>query len=1785
MLLLSRDNPAYAVTLPDGATFVDVLQQRAWSQPEARVFTFLDEEGETHLTYRELDEGARAVAALLQRHLAPGDRALLLYPPGREYVLGFLGCLYAGVIAVPAYPPDPTRLGRTLPRLQALVADCRATAALTTSPVLDMVGFLTEEAPDLRALRWLATDALEPGTAGAWSAPSLSSEDLAFLQYTSGSTGTPKGVMLSHRNLLHNSGLIALGFDASPQPVGVIWLPPYHDMGLIGGILQPLYRDIPTVLMSPLFFLQRPLRWLEAVSRHGGTVSGGPNFAYELCVRKTTPEQRAALDLRSWEVAFCGAEPIREETLERFAEAFAPAGFRREAFYPCYGLAEGSLIVSGGRRAEPPVVRRFAREALLRGEARTPENWSEGVPMIGCGRSLGDQEVRVVDPQTGAPCAPGRVGEIWVRGASVARGYWERPEETARTFQARLSGSGEGAYLRTGDLGVLDGGELFVTGRSKDLLIIRGRNHYPQDIERSVEQCDVGLRPGCGAAFSVEVEGEERLVVVQEFAARSGGEPEERAREALARIRQAVAEQHELGVHAVVLLVPGSIPKTSSGKIQRHACRAAFLDGSLEEVGSWREGTAATEAEPTGAVVTAESAPPVGAGPEVLLPWLSTRLSRALGVPAGELNPDVPLTRYGLDSLRSLEVQGGLETALGVKLPITCLLQGPTLRELAARLVERPALEAPAPLAPMALTGPLPLSDGQRALWFLQRMAPESTAYHVVRAVRIHSRLDVAALERAFQTLVARHPSLRAVFPEEQGVPVQRLVEPSGPVLRVEDATGWSEADLRARLDVEAHQPFDLVNGPLMRVLLLSRGPDAHVLLLALHHLITDFWSLGVMVEELGALYTAESGGIPAVLPALALHPMEAAQALSARLASPLGQELRAFWGSRLGGGLPVLELPTDRPRPRVQSFRGASLAFRVGAETTTRLHALAREQGATPYMVLLAAFFAFLRRYTGQDDFLVGSPTAGRGRPEVARLVGYLVNPVAMRASLSSSTTFRALISQVRSTVLEALDHQELPFARLVEQLQPTREPGRAPLFQAMFVLQSSHLPGMGEALAAFALGEAGARLSLGSLELESLPLVHRSSAFDLTLMLAEAEGALSGSLEYCTDLFDAPTAARMARHFETLLAAVVAEPERRVEEVELLAGEERTRVLEEWSRGPRVEVPVEGLGRLLEDQAAIRPEAVALEGGGQRLSYRELEARARRLAHRLRREGVGPEVRVGVLLEKSVEAVVAFWGVQLAGGVYVPLEAVQPRERLEWMAQDARVRAVVTVGALEDRCGPPEGARVVRLEELTAEDEGPLESGVRAANAAYVLYTSGSTGRPKGVEVTHAGLCDLAYAKMRAFGVGAECRLLQLSSLGFDASIWEYLLAMSVGGTLCVPEGGRVPLGEELRRALVEGAVTMVTLPPSVLALLPEEGLEHLRVVKSVGEACPQELVEKWGRGRRFVNGYGPTETSVCVSWAECVVGEGRPSIGGPLANVQAYVLDGELRPVPPGVAGELYLGGPGLARGYAGRPDLTAERFVPNPFSQEGGERLYRTGDVVRWKADGRLDYVGRADAQVKVNGVRVEPGEVESALRELAGAKQAHVRAWKSLSGESRLVAYVVPGAETPRETRELRARLRQRLPEPMVPSAFVHLEALPLSSSGKVDGRALPPPEPTADARSASFVPPRSPLEVSIARCWAQALGREAVGLHDHFFDDLGGSSLTVVRACALLRDELKRDVPVVYFFEHPTVLALAKRLDPAVSPETRSSNHQDRAEARRQALQRRNTRGGRGNGG
>ncbi|HEX7239906.1 MAG TPA: AMP-binding protein, partial [Longimicrobiaceae bacterium] len=761
-------NPRQASTLGE------LLRLRADDDPARVAYTFLldGETEEGHLTYGGLDLRARAVAARLQALGARGARALLLYPPGLEYVAALFGCFYAGVVAVPAYPP---RRNRTDPRLQSIVADCRPTLALTTRELLGESGRLCANTPELAGLRWMATEDVPAEEAQEWRDPEASGETLAFLQYTSGSTAAPKGVMVSHGNLLHNFALIEQLAGYTPETRSVIWLPPYHDMGLIGGILQPLFTGYWAALFSPVAFIQRPARWLEAVSRYRATSSGGPNFAYELCVHAVRDEERAGLDLSRWEIAFNGAEPVRAETLRAFAERFAECGFRESAFYPCYGLAEATLMVTGSRPAEPAVERAVDPEALGGGDVREAEGRYR---LVSSGRSAPSQRVIVVDPATLRECAPDRVGEVWVSGPSVARGYWGRAEETAETFGAFVAGTGEGPFLRTGDLGFLDGGELFITGRLKDLIVIRGRNHYPQDVEQTALRSHEGLRAGSGAAFSVDAGGEERLVVVQEVSrqAAAGVDVEEVA----GAIRRAVASEHGVQVHAVAVVRPGGVPKTTSGKVQRRECRARFLAGELPLVGVSVREEAEGVRRPDSAGITREALEAAGPGDRqaLLEDLLVERAARVLGVDPAGVDREQPLVALGLDSLRAMELKGALETTLGAVVPISALLDDTRIDRLAAELLQEVFLtDAAVPVE--TVEGDAPLSFAQERLWFLERLRPGSAAYNLAGGLRLRGALDVSALRRSLEEIVRRHETLRTVFAEVEGRPVQRVL-PAG---------------------------------------------------------------------------------------------------------------------------------------------------------------------------------------------------------------------------------------------------------------------------------------------------------------------------------------------------------------------------------------------------------------------------------------------------------------------------------------------------------------------------------------------------------------------------------------------------------------------------------------------------------------------------------------------------------------------------------------------------------------------------------------------------------------------------------------------------------------------------------------------------------------------------------------------------------------------------------------------------------------------------------------------
>lgn len=1113
------------------STLVDLLQWRATHQPTTLAYTFLGG-GETQslsLTYGELDMRCRAIGAALRAHVAPGERALLLYQPGLDYIAAFLGALYAGVIAVPTYLP---RLNKPTPRFQTILADAQAAIALTTTSLLPDRERWAAHTPGLERLHWLTTDSLDPAIGATWQRPAISGESLAFLQYTSGSTAAPKGVILTHTNLLHNLSLIHTGFDATADDQGLIWLPPYHDMGLIGGILTPLYGGFPVTLMAPVDFLQRPLSWLEAITRFRATISGGPNFAYELCLHRIPPEQRTTLDLRSWRVAFNGAEPIRADTLHRFTDAFAPHGFRHAAFYPCYGLAEATLIVSGGAASAPPVVHPFAPEQLA-----LSSQTGEAHPLVGCGPTFPDQVIAIADPETGQRCAPGQIGEIWVSGPSVAQGYWNRPDQSAHSFGARLADSDEGPFLRTGDLGLLHDGELFVTGRLKDLIIVRGRNHYPQDIELTVEQSHPALAPTGGAAFSVEVEGEERLVIVHEIERRARTVATE---ELFQVMRQAVAEGHELQLHEIVLLQPASIPKTTSGKIQRRACRAAYLADTLRVFARSHLDAPAEGSTPVAAHfdrATFEAAEDADTRLSLLLGYLHRQAATTLRLTPEQIAPHLPLSAVGLDSLQAIELKNEIESALNLSLSIPDILGAASLEALAQTVMPLLNEKRAAGYLPMLRPAPaqanLPLSFSQQRLWFLDQLTPNQSAYTIPIATRLLGSLELPALQQAVDEIVRRHEILRATFHKVSGQGVQRIAPPFPLPLLIEEVA--DEEALQAFIAEEARRPFSLETGPLLRARLVRLGAEHHVLLLTLHHIITDGWAMGVFLRELTTLYDAFLIAQPSPLPALPIQFTDYAYWQREWVQQGGLEPQRTYWREQLRHAPTVLELPTDAPRPTEPTLAGSHHFFEVPPALADALRELSRREQVTLYMTLLAAFKSLLHYHTGREDMVVGTDIANRHWRGTEGLIGFFVNQLVLRTNLAGNPPFPTLLQRVREVALGAFAHQDMPFDRLVELLQPMREANRNPLFQVMFVFENAPMP----------------ESAPTNLRLEQIEVDTGGSPFDLSVLISPVGSSLKVDMRYSTHLFRPTTIARLAAHYEALLRQIVATPQATLSEL----------------------------------------------------------------------------------------------------------------------------------------------------------------------------------------------------------------------------------------------------------------------------------------------------------------------------------------------------------------------------------------------------------------------------------------------------------------------------------------------------------------------------------------------------------------------------------------------------------------------------------------------------------
>ena len=1432
------------------------------------------------------------------------------------------------------------------------------------------------------------------------------------------------------------------------------------------------------LVIVPQWVSRSPEDFYRLLCREGVTVLNQTPSAFKQLMAVACSADMATQQPALRYVIF-GGEALDLQSLRPWFQRF---GDRQPQLVNMYGITETTVHVTY----------RPVSEADLEGGLVSP-----------IGGTIPDLSWYILDRDLN-PVPRGAVGELYIGRAGLARGYLKRPGLSATRFVPNPfpGGAGERLY-RTGDLARFQAdGNIEYIGRIDHQVKVRGFRIELGEIEAALAGL-AGVRDAVVLAH--DGVGGTQLVG---YVVADSAEDAERLRESLRESLKRHLPDYMVPAHLMLL---ERMPLTVNGKLDRQALPQP--DASLSQ--------------------QAYRAPGSELEQRIAAIW-----SEILGVE--RIGLDDNFFELGGHSLLATRVISRVRQEQQLDASLKALFERPVLEAFAQGLERTTDAVSTIPLADRQQ--PLALSFAQERQWFLWQLEPESAAYHIPSALRLRGRLDVDALQRSFDSLVARHETLRTRFRLKGGRSYQQ-VQPAVSVSIEREQFG--EEGLIERIQAIVVQPFDLERGPLLRVNLLQLAEDDHVLVLVQHHIVSDGWSMQVMVEELVQLYAGYSQGLDVVLPALPIQ--YADYALWQRSWMEAGEKERqlAYWTGLLGGEQPVLELPFDRPRPVRQSHCGAQFILELDIDLSQALRRVAQQEGATAFALLLASFQALLYRYSGQADIRVGVPIANRNRVETERLIGFFVNTQVLKADLDGRMGFDELLAQARQRALEAQAHQDLPFEQLVEALQPERNASHNPLFQVLFNHQSE-------------IRSVTPEVQLEDLRLEGLAWDGQTAQFDLTLDVQEDENGIWASFDYATDLFDASTVERLAGHWRNLLRGIVANPRQRLGELPLLDAPERRQTLSEWNPAQR-ECAVQGtLQQRFEEQARQRPQAVALILDEQRLSYGELNARANRLAHCLIARGVGADVPVGLALERSLDMLVGLLAILKAGGAYLPLDPAAPEERLAHILDDSGVRLLLTQGHLLERLPRQAGVEVLAIDGLVLDgyaESDPLPT-LSADNLAYVIYTSGSTGKPKGTLLTHRNALRLFSATEAWFGFDERDVWTLFHSYAFDFSVWEIFGALLYGGRLVIVPQWVSRSPEDFYRLLCREGVTVLNQTPSAFKQLMAVACSAdmatqqpaLRYVIFGGEALDLQSLRPWfqrfgDRQPQLVNMYGITETTVHVTYrpvSEADLEGGLVSpIGGTIPDLSWYILDRDLNPVPRGAVGELYIGRAGLARGYLKRPGLSATRFVPNPFPGGAGERLYRTGDLARFQADGNIEYIGRIDHQVKVRGFRIELGEIEAALAGLAGVRDAVVLAHDGVGG-TQLVGYVVAdSAEDAERLREsLRESLKRHLPDYMVPAHLMLLERMPLTVNGKLDRQALP--QPDASLSQQAYRAPGSELEQRIAAIWAEILGVERVGLDDNFFE-LGGHSLLLLMLKERIGDTCQATLSISQLMTHASV--------------------------------------------
>ena len=1610
-------------------TLNEILEYRSKQDSKKIAFRFL-ENGEVvakTITYKGLYSRARIIGSDLLEKFNPGDRALLLFPSGIEFIEAYFGCLLAGIIAIPVYPPAGKR---KMDRLVNIIADSSSKIILTTRSVLERNQKWFSENLEMKNLSYIVTDALKKEK--NIKLPIIDQDKIAFLQYTSGSTDSPKGVIISHKNLIENLKVLTKAYGNNKDTICIGWLPVYHDMGLIGNILSQVFVGGTYVFMSPVSFVQKPIRWLAAISKYKGTYSGAPNFAYDLCYKAIKEDNLKNIDLSSWKKAFNGAEPIKETTLNDFSDKFGPFGFNKDALFPGYGLAEATLMVSGRTDNKKEISTTLNKNLFLQGkieETTAKSLWKNKFhTVVACGLPLDGFDVRIVNPNTKKECQPNSIGEIWLAGPSIGQGYWNKPELTKKTFQVKLLSSDiNKGFLRTGDMGFLKNNQLYLTGRLKEMIIINGQNYFPQDIERTVQESSSSFRQNSGTVFSTEIEGDEKLMVAQEIKRTELNKiiPSK----LIQIIRNKVSLAHDLSVYEIVLLKPATIPKTSSGKIQRSLLKKRYLENSLTgSIYNWRSNK--TERYETN---VSEDQLLAYNDKNALADIIKALLIDILGISEEPIHNDMSFFDLGISSLEGIRLFASIGQKLKMNIPSHLVYEYNTINLLSDYLFELGCSNGVGSentinfkfalnknlAEESSISGEKehtsPLSSMQKRILFITELVPRKDLYNIYVELNYIGNLCITTFKTVLNNIIERHESLRSTIVYQEDKPLMhittnKIVNIPFYDISTEDIKQKEKTFSRLRYRAQHHE-FDF-SKPALRLKILKFEKSYYKILLTQHHLFTDGWSTTLLLNEIVKAYKAVNNKEPNPFNPLFKSYSEFSKNELAMSKSRNFEVSRKFWKQKLQH-LPKVDLPTDRLYPSKRTYEGDFIKFDFTPEETNTIKSFAREQGVSLNTLLISVFSILLFRHSNQADIPIAVVNVNRDSSDMD-VIGFYANTVIQRFDLSNNQSFHSFLQGTHKNIIENLKHQGFPYNEVVNSILSARTGFDDHLYNVSFAMEDFDFLG--------SIADLDSKWSANSQKLDGS--VVGTAKDDLSLIMAIKGTQLVGNMSFNTDVFDRSTIESLASRFRNLMFSGIKNKTEKISSLQILPKEEQQKLLVDFVNAhigfPRDKTIVE----LFEIQAKKFPNKTAVTLGEDHITYKQLHEESNRFAHYIINKGVIQETVVAICLEHSIEMIISTIAVLKAGGTYLPLEPSYPNDRISYCIKNAGASFII-----RDITSSPDldldGIIAIDFERDSINKEPATKVNVPLTpnNLAYIIYTSGSTGNPKGVSITHSNVISLFFSDQPLFDFNNRDVWSMFHSFCFDFSVWEMFGALLFGGKLVMVPRSIAKDTVEFCKLLRHEKVTILNLTPTAFSVM-EESLHDLDAKLSIrylifgGEKLDFRKLKSWKSlypECKVINGYGVTETTVFATQKEvtdAMLKIGRSIIGKPFPTVNCYVIDKKGNLAPIGVFGELYIGGPGVSRGYINQEKLTKERFVPNPF-QKGSGKLYRTGDIVRWNTDGDLEFSGREDNQIKIRGFRVEIDEIRKVLEDHKAIESAVVTTNNEQGKEKSIVAYYVP----------------------------------------------------------------------------------------------------------------------------------------------------------------------------